>query len=368
MNTPFRSATIACIALLACMQHCSAGAAVHFSGRCSININQQSRLETATKIGLAIGAAGLATYGLVKLGCWLFGKSDESAVEAAQKNVREASAQYANITNILNKAYAGSTDIQSCITDVSEPILYELAKAKYHDADIKLYIKRLHQTIQKLEKQSQDLHKRIQNALSEPTPSHASLRLVARMKAAENTIQALLPLLYFAYEYLNHHIHYFALFETEDAMMYRYERDLHAIESYQGDLHYLQDMVHQSVMLYQRRHHDPYPYRWYVKRLEEDIYTLHSALEKLSYTYTNRFTVATDLYNKLEKIREIMISSSYYLDELRAYEYARLAQAAIEAQQMQSLALQQQTYEIQRENELRAQALQQQANTQIFVM
>jgi hypothetical protein len=141
--------------------------------------------------------------------------------------------------------------------------------------------------------------------------------------------------------------------------MYRYERDLRALESYQGDLSYLREMIHQSVMLYQRRHYDPYPYRWYLKRLEEDIHVLHTAMNKLTYDYTNRYNVSHELCNKLEMIRETLIGSPYYSDELRAYEYAKIAQAAIDAQQRQAHAQEEQARAMQRQNELHAQQLQQ---------
>jgi hypothetical protein len=136
--------------------------------------------------------------------------------------------------------------------------------------------------------------------------------------------------------------------------MYRYERDLNAINTYQGDLNYLREMIHQSVMIYQRRHADPYPYRWYLKRLEDDIHLLHVAMNRLSYTYTNRLSVASTLCNKLEFIRETLIGSPYYAEELRVYEYAKIAQAALEAQQRQARAQEQLARQLRHQYELQA--------------
>lgn len=358
MNTHCKALATAYLTLLGSIFYNTSITAKHYD---------QSSLKTIGTVSLIAGVAGIATYGLVQFSNWLFHKSDEDATELTQQTMREISAQYVGITTILNNAYAGYSDREYCITNISEPVLHEIAKAKYHDADIALYLKRFRKTLNTIEKQSQDLHNRIQYALAQPTPTHDNIKLISRMKVVENQIQTILPSLHLAYDYLNHHASYFALFETEDSMMYRYERDLHAIDSCQGDMHYLQDMIHQSVMLYQRRLHNPYPYRWYLKRLEEDIYALHVAINHLSYAYTNRYNVASALSYKLEKIRETLIGSPYYAEELRAYEYAKLAQAAIEAQQMQTQALQQQALELQRQNDLQVQALQQ-ANTQIFVM
>ena len=334
----------------------STDARIHIQGSVDYG-NRDVSIEEVGKIGLVVGAVGLATYGLVKLGGWLFNKSDETATEQAQKSVREASAQYSSITTILGDAYAGSIDPQECINNISEPVLYEIAKAKYHDADIAVYLRQFASTINNIEKQAKNLRSRISSALSQPDQDYETLRLIARMKAIENQIQSVLPSLTFAYDYLKHHESFFALFETEDCMMYRYERDLHAIDSYKGDLSYLREMIHQSVMLYQRRHSDPYPYRWYLKRLEEDIHVMHVAMNKLSYEYTNRYNVANALCNKLEFIRETLIGSPYYSDELRAYEYAKIAQAAIDAQQRQAHAQEEQTRELQRKNDLRTKEL-----------
>ena len=315
-------------------------------------------IEEVGKVGLIIGVVGLATYGMVKIGEWLFHKSDETVTELAQKTLREASAQYVQITAILNKNYAGTADRETCITDISEPTLYEIARTKYHDADIALYLQHLASTIQHLHKYAKNLHERIQITQSQETQDYGTLRLIARMKSVESDMQTMLPSLTFTFDYLSYHQSFFALFETEDSMMYRYERDLHAINSYQGDLSYLREMIHQSVMLYQRRHADPYPYRWYLKRLEDDIHLLHVAINRLACAYINRINVAQVLCNKLEFIRETLIGSPYYADELRAYEYAKIAQAALEAQQRQAHAQEEQSRQLKLQNELHAFELQ----------
>ena len=84
---------------------------------------------------------------------------------------------------------------------------------------------------------------------------------------------------------------------------------------------------------------------------------MHRAMSKASYDYTNRFKVARALCNKLELIRQTLIGSPYYADELRAYEYAQIAQAAIDAQQRQASAQEQQAYELQRQNDLLSEQL-----------
>lgn len=312
-------------------------------------------LEEIGKAGLVLGAIGLATYGIIKLGNWLFNQSDEALADEAQQCINEVSSHYAPITVLLNNTYPDSFNCKECINNVSEQVLYELAKAKHSDADIAIYLKQLAKTTKKLENQAKNLRNRIHILQAKLDQNYETHKIITKMQTLEKQIQSTLPTLKFAYDYLKHHESFFALFEVEDAMMYRYEKDLRAADSHDGDINYIRDMIHQSVMLYQRQHHVPYPYRWYLTRLEADISTMHIAINKLSYEYTNRYNVATALCNKLEFIRETLIGSSFYADELHAYEYAKLAQAAIDAQERQARAQEKQARELHRQNNLRAQ-------------
>jgi hypothetical protein len=174
-------------------------------------------MEKVGQAGLIIGAVGLATYGLVKFGDWLFHKSDETETEAAQKTIREATAQYTSIITILSNAYAGAIDRQSCINNIAEPVLYEIAKAKYHDADIALYVKRLAKTLKSIESHDKNLRERIRAAQSHEAQDYETLRLIARMKTVEARIQAVLPSLIFAYDYLKHHESFFRYLKLKTA-------------------------------------------------------------------------------------------------------------------------------------------------------
>ena len=290
-------------------------------------------LYKTKKVSLIIAAIGLTSYALVKFGLWLLNPSDENATDSALQTINEVTARYANIATILNNAYAPIHDRQACIDNISEQVLYEIAKAKYHDTAISTYLERFAARLKKIDKQLHNIRERIKSAQNQDSQDYATQHLIAKMKTTEDKIQAILPSLTFAHDYLSQHKNYFLLFETEDRMLYRYERDLSALEMYQGDLSYLREMIHQSVMIYQRRHADPYPYRWYILRLEEDIQLLKIAIKKFSYNYPSRHEAAYTLCNKLETIRETLLGSPYYAQELRAYEYAKITQAAIAAQQ-----------------------------------
>lgn len=289
-------------------------------------------IEDIGKAGLIVGAAGFATYALTKLGSWLFTKSDTIIADQAYTAILQAQAQYTSITTILNKEKLSYNDELECIQSISEPVLYEIAKAKYYDADITLYLRRLDNTIKNTESHLRKVRQSIQSLQSNSDIDHEATRLIARMHAIENMMNTILPSLKFAYTYLKHHATFFLLFETEDTMMYRYEQSIQVIDRYPNDMNTLREIIHQSVMIYQRRHYSSYPYHWYLKRLEDDIHSLHVAMNKLSYEYTNRYNVAYTLCNKLESIRTALLSSPYYTQEIRDYEYAQLAQAAIDAQ------------------------------------
>jgi hypothetical protein len=298
-------------------------------------------IEEIGKAGLVIGAAGLATYALTKFSSWLFTKSETTIADQAYNAILQTQAQYTPIITILNKEKLNYIDDLDCIQSISEPVLYEIAKAKYYDADITLYLQRLDTTIKSIESHLKKVRKSIQSLQSEPNIDHEATRLTARLKAIEEMISTALPSLRFTYTYLNHHATYFLLFETEDTMLYRYEQSIQVIDRYPNDINTLREVIHQSVMIYQRRYYSSYPYHWYLKRLEDDIHTLHVAMNKLSYEYTNRYNVAYTLCNKLESIRTALLSSSYYTQEIRDYEYAQLAQAAIDAQKQDDQLLHQ---------------------------
>lgn len=295
-------------------------------------------LDDVAKTSFIIGSVGLSTWGIVKFFSWLIGPSNEKVTSKALTSHRKAIANYMKLTAILDQTYADYTDKETYINDIQEQVLYSLALAKYYDADIVTYLRQLRQTNATLEKQHKVLRDRMKKIHIDVENSTEAARMYHKMKAIDKELQQLIPKLTFLYNYLKHHESYFILFQTEDKLLYTYERDLQAIKTYAGDILYAREIIHQSVMLHQRNHHELYPYRCYLKRLEDDIYMLSRAASTLTYNYLERYNVAYDLVNKLEAIRTTIVGSPYYTDELRAIEHAKLVNAAIQAQEHKAKA------------------------------
>ena len=160
-------------------------------------------------------------------------------------------------------------------------------------------------------------------------------RIYRKMKAIGKELEILMPKLAFLYDYLKHHESYFILFQIEDKLLCVYERDMRTAKTYAGDIVYARELIHQSVMLKQQRHHDSYPYRWYLRQLDDDIYAMARTASLLTYEYPARYGAAYDLVRELEAVRAIIIGSPYYMDELRAIEHANLVHEALQAQEIQ---------------------------------
>lgn len=295
-------------------------------------------LDDIAKTSFIIGGVGISTWGIIKFFSWLIGPSDEIVTSKALSSHRKAIANYMKLTAILGETTDNYTNAESCLNNIQEKVLYNLALAKYYDADIVTYLRQLRQTNTSLAKQHKILRDRMKQIHMQAENGTEATRMYHKMKAIDKELQTLRPQLTFLYNYLKRHESYFILFQTEDKLMYTYERDLQAIKTYAGDILYAREIIHQSVMLQQRNHNELYPYSWYLKRLENDIYMISRTASTLTYDYTERYNVAYDLINKLEAVRATIVGSPYYIDELRAIEHAKLVNATIQAENRKAQA------------------------------
>jgi hypothetical protein len=310
------------------------------------------------RAGLILGAIGLITYGAVTIGSWLLSKSDETITQQAQKAYHEALGDYMQMTKLLAQPYAEYiTHNNMHMIAVSEQTLYELAKNKYHDAGIVAYIRTMRMSLKSLEYYHKELVSRLRRIDEQIYEKPELTHLYNKMKSVDQQLQEIWGSVDFLYNYLKTHQGYFEVFEIEDVLMSRYGNDLHELDLYQDDIHHVPDIMHRLVMLAGRNHNSIYPYRWYMQRLEDDIYRLNAKINACTYEYTNRIHVASQLKQKLELIRQAIVSSRYYLDELRAYEYAQCIQASINVQNYQAMIEEQEVYELQRQNNLLEQML-----------
>jgi hypothetical protein len=298
----------------------------------SYSLKPKYSIENIGKASLIIVATGFAAYALTKLSSWLFAQSDTTIADQAYNAILQAQSRYAQVMAILNEEKLSYINENACIQSISEQTLYEIAQAKYYDTDITLYLQQLESTIKNIESHLSEIQQTIQSLQSNSNIDHKSTQRIVRMHAIESIINKTLPFLKFTYAYLSHHATYFLLFETENEMLYHYEQCLQAIDRYPDDINTLREVIHQSVMSYQFLLYDPYPYHRYLKLLENDINTLHIAMNKLSYEYTNRYNAVYALCNKLEYIRSTALNSPYYTQEIHRYEYEQLMQKVQDSQ------------------------------------
>lgn len=305
---------------------------------CEISSSTTPSWQQVGKVGLALGAVGLATYGAAKIGGWLWGQTDETCIKKAQKACKQAAANFANMSSILQSQLPhNSFDVTNM--EVSEEILYQMATAKYHDAPISSYISKLKTCINELEDYLKSIIKRKDALRMNISRDYQATKLYNKMSTVQMQLEAILPPLQLTYQCLKTHESFFALFELEDVLAYRYERDLHAVQVNKQDSRYLREMIHQSVMLQQATHHGLYPYHWYLHNLQDDITFLSRAINSLDFNYVNRRNVATALYDNLLVIQQTIVASPYYAQEIRAMEHAQLISASIAAQEHQTQEL-----------------------------
>jgi hypothetical protein len=318
--------------------------------------SSHTTLEDVGKIGLAIGAVGLVTYGAAQLGSWLWGKTDEKILRQAQQAYEQSTAHYLQMMSLIQSQFPGG-EIDNPLVEIPESMLYQMAMIKYHTSGIVAYISQLKSTVQELEGYLKDLRKRMYTIKTQLSEHHDATVLYKHMKHAEQQLKSILPPLRLIHICLKTHESFFELFELEDILAYRYERDLSTLHMYRHDTHYLIQMIHQSIMLQQTSHHDLYPYHWYVNRLNSDITILSTKIDNLLCNYPNRRSVAMTLYTDLQDIKQLIVAAPYYAQELRAIENAQFMSAAIAAQEHhaqelahqnaiaeQQLLLQQQTH------------------------
>ncbi len=278
-----------------------------------------------SKVGVFVCAACLAAYVFMRLGTWLLEKSDEMAVDHARSTCRAAAARYANVTAIVDAAYPPSPNRDGYIHEVNERVLYDIAMARYHGVDIKTSVLDMRAELSALNVQLSIVQNCIYDVGVDLADRQELMPKYERMKEVEWQLETTIATLHFAHDYLEHHISYFVLFETEDMLSSRYERELNILETADDDMDYAREAIGQSVALWCTNHYKPYPYGWYLSRLERDLQSLRVAIDGLAYEYSKRRSVASNLNDRLEIIKEVLDGSPTYGQELHTGEYVTAA-------------------------------------------
>lgn len=284
----------------------------------SLNFNDGVFLRDAGKIGLIFGVAAISIYGLTKLGKWIFSIADEDVIKGAHDSCTHALVRFDTMATILDEAYRYAHSKESIIYDISESILYQLATAKFC-ADCKspvhTLVMRLESSIDTLRYYHKEMARRM-HALSTLDGMYH------RMDVLMQKISYLLPRIELLRDYVYHHKSYFILYDHEVMLLERYGKEINSLHMYQDNLEYLKVAFHITIM--EKNNTIDYPYLDYIYAFNVDLNKLYRYIENVTYDYHNRIGVARDLCRRLEIVKNYIINSEYYHNELHDHEYAKI--------------------------------------------
>ncbi len=271
-------------------------------------------LEDIGKAGLAIGAAGLATYGVAKLGQWLFGATDRQIVNHIRETHQTIYARYDRMIRLIERASLRD------VSEINEALLYDLAMVKYNGLPIRDFLRQMTVASNALAAEQGELRRRMQQVQETLWEKPALEPLYDLMTRTDAEVRAYMPWLDFTTALLTKHQAYFLTFECEDSLTKSYQAAIHVIDNAYGDRWQLATAIRDSILSLGYNHTSIYRYRAYLERLDSDMRRLDRRIHDLSYAYTNRRIVAQQLYDKLYRIREVVITMPQYLEETRLYE------------------------------------------------
>lgn len=316
------------------------------TGRYNQHVPVRSGFSPATAITIAVAstATAVACYGLYRLGQWLFEPSDEKLLEKANNAYHDAYARYNIMHTILKSADQAGTSNNDIIYNFVESVLYQLAVEKHYEASVDPYLRQLNHTIKSLENYKKKITQRTSNLYTTVHTNSDHAWLYDHMQALLNKITAFLPNLLLLRDFLKHHKSYFTLFELESSLLYRYNQELNALNSYPYDQIRLNELFHRCIMMHHNNNRSHYPYISYADMISDDIDELNYTIGRLAYNYAERIYYAQDLYNKLGAIKGIVVSAKQYHTELIEREKAQRRDQQLAIQQQQLQAMQQQNY------------------------
>lgn len=336
------------------------------SGGASVPVAVQPGPTLLTKV-LGIGALVAGGYGLYRLFIWATKKSNEDILHEAQKAYATAEAQYRIMYEYMDRTFGDVRSLPSSerigiIHEMNEPVLYELAIAKYKKESIGSYLAHLKDTLSCLYNHHDALLMRLAEIAPEARCNSAVAHTQERMHVVTRQIEELKGKLQFLYDYLKHHRSYFVVFEAEAVIANRYAKELDILSVYQSNKDALMRELRTCIMSRHSREHTSYPYLSYVNMLDRDLRRLGDAIAGVDYNYQGRVDLAHQLSGCLCTVKDVVVSDPEYLNTVKEYERAQLERQKIEAQKQQAMAQQQQAFAMQQQ----AQAMQQQANEQKF--
>lgn len=333
---------------------------------CGDIVAKQSSLDTFVQGACAVGLGIIGIAGAAKLAEWCFTENNNQLVARGESEYANA-LRYADMIHLFGNSYMiidwSIAYREGIISNVSEPILYDIATALWNKGlSQSAYVRDVAYAKNQLKALSSKLHARISEQIGSYL-SHDERRIFNAMNDLVCKVDQMLPRISLFSEYLDYHKSYFSLYDCE-SRIYKY---------YDTELRIVKNNVYGSAVAYDlrqaivwRHSGSRYPFIKFVDGLSSDISSLKSHMSSAGYRYSERISFANSLLSSLDCIKRIALADDRYAHEVYQAEQERLERLRIEAlqeqaciEQAQLRAMREQNMILERNNELRRQEIRQ---------
>lgn len=262
----------------------------------------------------AIGAAAFS--GLAYAAYWFFSASDEDVLHDAHSKFIAYKNDYAAINNTLSERMKTSgiteANAQQFAQNIDENSLYALAVTKHQMATIAVYHRQLSSSLLDLQSHYDELQSRI--------PGQKDLVLQDTMRSTADNIKNLIESLSLLDRIFTLHKAYFTLYEFEAKMGAKYAEEFKVLADYYGNQYSQEEAIRRYIISQSSTSSLPFPRVEYLKRIERDITTLISTIERASFGYPSRLGSAQHYLATLKAIKSYILTDAQYREETVQYE------------------------------------------------
>ncbi len=286
---------------------------------------QASGLEQTGKVCAAAGAVLVGIGGFMGLCGWLFSESDEQLSRNVQDEYKQLCDVYSSMVQKLEQTYhlyrIDARERHRIITDVNETLLYDFAVQSWRDNKNMTWLcNTLSSKVSSLRSRSSKLAGRLYELRAKVYTDYEAQRMLREMNELVETINQALPHFELLRDYVMQHKSYFALYEAEDRLRTRYERELQVLTDYPDDRAYIRREIKRVVVQTSGK----YPHIGYVEQLDRDIQTVEDVIARSAYNYADRLRWVRWISENLSYIKGIVVVEPAYTDEIRMRERERV--------------------------------------------